>query len=188
MNFKGLQAKWILLAALLTGALLFGGHFAYQRYATETPLRAAVLAQPGVKDFAVAKSGSGYTLEITIGPISDLQGTIESVVLMIEATGKAPITAINITDNASLALSEVYYEMHFALEEAADRGNFTQMKEQVDNIAREAGVDTVRIQVADRELYVQLHQDGHYLYRIINRSRTAFTETELASMAKGVLW
>lgn len=188
MNFKGLQVKFILLAALLAGALLFGGYYAYQRFATETPLRAAVLAQPGIKDFAVTKSGSGYTLEIRVGPISDLKGTIEAVVQMIEETGKAPITAINIEDNASAELSEVYYKMHFALEEAAGRGNFTQMKEKVDIIAQEAGVDTFRVQVANSHLYVQLRQDGHYLYRIINRSRAAFAENDLLNMAKGVLW
>lgn len=188
MNFKDLKVKWILLAALLTGALLFGGNFVYQRYATENPLYAAVLAQPGVKDFAVSESGSGYTLEIKIGPVSDLQSTIETVVLMIEAAGKTPITAINVTDNASRELSEAYYEMHFTLEEAATRGNFTQMKERVDTIAREAGVDIVRIQVADNQLYVQLCQDSHYLYRIINRSHAAFAETDLVNLAKGVIW
>lgn len=188
MNFKGLKVKWVLLAALLTGALLFGGHFAYQRFATENPLYVAVLAQPGVKDFTVTESGSGYTLEINVGPVNDLKSTIETVVQMIEAAGKAPVTAINITDNASRELSEVFYEMHFTLEEAAARGNFTQMKERADTIAQEAGVDTVRIQVADNQLYVQLCQDNHYLYRIINRNRTAFAETDLVNMAKGVLW
>jgi len=188
MNFKGLQVKWILLAALLTGVLLFGGYSVYQRIATETPLRAAVMAQPGVKDFTVTQSGAGYTLEITVGPVSDLKTTIEAVVQLIEATGKAPITAVKITDNASRELSEAYYEMHFALEEAAMRGNFAHMKELVDAIAAEANVDTVKVQVAKNQLYVQLCQNNHYLYRIISRSRTAYADTDSVNMAKGVLW
>lgn len=188
MDFKNLRITYILITAAVVAALLFGGRFAYQRVRLDNPFQQALSAVPGVAKGEIQKTPDGYELTLTMGRVNDLQTTVQEVERVAEQYGKVPVLKIQLKDNATPELKETYYQMHFAIEEAAAQGNFTAMKAQVDAQAARAGLTGWRVQVTDNQLYVQLKKGDSSLYRMVDRiDRTGGSETASA-VAKGGLW
>ncbi|MGI6712824.1 MAG: hypothetical protein ACOX4L_08970 [Bacillota bacterium] len=75
---------------------------------------------------------------------------------------------IVILDNSSKQLKEIADESELALQEAIVRGNFTDMKEYINDIALQHGAK-IKIFVDSKRIYFQLDLDQKSLYRIIER-------------------
>lgn len=186
MDFKNLRIPLILMAALVTLAVLFGARFAYQRVRTDSPLSTAMSSIPGVRDYDLRKDSDGYVLSLSVGPVKSLRETVDAASGVARQYGKAPLAGIELKDKSDVKLREVYYQMHFVIEEAAVRGNFTEMKDRTDRLAARAGLRQHRIEVTDGQLYVQLQGDGAYLYRIVNRVPSGGSQAAMAP--KGGIW
>lgn len=188
MDFKNLRITYILISAAVVAALLFGGRLAYQRVRLDNPFQQALSAVPGVAKGEAQKTRDGYELTLVMDRVSDLQTSVQEAERVAEQYGKTPVIKIQLKDNATPELRETYYQMHFAIEEAAVRGNFTAMKVQIDAQAAQAGLTGWRVQVTDNQLYVQLQKGGSCLYRLVDRiDQTAGSETASAA-GKGGLW
>lgn len=179
MDFKNI--RWPIVAAILVGtmAVLGVGQLVYRMQTVDRPLKAFLASTPEVKSFDVQKNAEGTTINMKLGPLSDLRTTYTSIAKGLAKVSKGPFKIV-VTDDRDPALEQAYYRMHFAIQESLQRGTFTSAEDVVSREATAAQLKTARLFVDSDRVYLQLSDNDHYLYEVLSRS----TPTEKATQAQ----
>ncbi len=172
MHFlKGLRV-WVVVTTLLVAlAVLFGCHWLFEKQYREEPLITSLENMPGVNKVTIInrKETKQPQIIVALEEVSDLK---ETYILLQKEISRAFDTErliIDIKDNASPQLEALWYRSHFAVYEALENGTFTNMEASLRTITKQAGIKNYKVQVDDKRLYLQFHQNGYYLYRVLNR-------------------
>ena len=173
MIFGGFRVRNILLAAAITVAGLLLAASIFHITLLEGSLQKAVLSLPGVVSMTATPQGPQTVVAVSLGRVTDLRDTYTRLMDTVRNTlGDRPFSLV-VRDNPDEALQEAYYEAHYAVEEAAVRGDFVSMREQVDEIMLHKPGITYRIYVEQDVILVQMTDAQHYLYRVVPRQRPA---------------
>lgn len=169
MIFGGLRVRNVLLSGAVTLVLLFLATSVFHITFVESSLRRTVMAVPGVTAVAAAPQGAETVVTVKLGPVANLGDTYKQLESAInQALGGRPYSVV-LQDNPDQTLSNAYYNVHFAVEEAAVQGDFVSMLAQVDKVMHEAHGISYRIYVEPEQILVQMQDSGHYLYRVVPR-------------------
>jgi hypothetical protein len=166
MDFPKFNPAKIVLTFVLTLALLLGGRFAYQEFGVMGPLKKSLSSAPVVKEAVIFSEGNKTVIQIELGKVSSLQTAIK------EITGLLPMDdgyVLAIEDRRNEYLTRLWQENRFALEEAAVRGNLTEMQALLNKNLAQAQLDSWAVEVDEQNLYLQLHVGEHYLYETVAR-------------------
>lgn len=166
MGFSRFDLTKILLSFLLTLGFLFAGWFIYQEFGVKQPLHKEVLAVSGVKKAEVAKAQGRLTVTVDIGEVERIQPFYQEIMQVLPRE-----EAINVTvrDRRNDYLLNLWRHNRFAMEEAAAKGNFTEMQLLIENNLSKEKVDYWLLEVDGENLYLQIHDGGYYLYEIVRR-------------------
>lgn len=191
MKLFGLDVTKIILAFLVTFGILTGGRIAAYHVQVKRPLEAFLRERPDVVDWRLVRGGESAGLEVRVRlrEVGDIQATyLDLCEGLARATGRTP--ALVIEDARTRELSATYRRMRLAVEEAIARGTFREMAKAIDSQAQEAGLDRWGVYVDSRNVYLQLHKGGHYLYEVIPRQEplTSRGDAGLGSRVRATLW
>ncbi|MDK2959883.1 MAG: hypothetical protein PWP12_67 [Bacillota bacterium] len=170
MKYRGYRVDVTLAVALLTLAVLLGARLAYARFLVERPLATELKALEGVQSVVLERSGAGYRLQVKLGEVKDLPGLYRQIEkLAAERLGPGNF-ALKIQDERTPALENVYYRIHYYLEEALTQGNFSTAAAKIHSEAQAAGIEE-RFYVDEGHIYLQLLDGPAYLYEVRYRPR-----------------
>ena len=169
MSFNRDRATAFVVALAVTVAVLVAGQLAWHKYAVAKPLDAGLREIPGVTaaSWQEAKNGD-VVINVTLGGVENLavtHGDIETAAKNI--LGRRP-SRIILTDTRTPELDDLYYAVHYHIQEAIAAGNFAAMAGQINTQAAARGVQA-KIYVDARAVYLQLAKDGADLYAVVPR-------------------
>lgn len=181
MKLFGLDARKIIAAFLVTFGILTGGRIAAYHIQVERPLEAFLQERSDVAAWELLRGSGSAALEVRVKlrEVRDIQATyLDLREGIARATGRTP--GLVIEDTRTGELADTYQRMRLSVEEAIARGTFREMAKAIDSQAREAGLDGWGVYVDSRNVYLQLHRGGHYLYEVIPRRGTSAVRDEAA--------
>jgi hypothetical protein len=154
----------LILIALVTLAVLFGGYQAYQRFNVIDPLEAQLKAVHGVQDVQV-QTGNPGRIRVELGPVKDLQMTYTELVHTVTQLMGGSETIV-IVDNPDDTLRTAYENFVAPMvSEGIAKGNYMEMISSVEGKAQSLGI-TARVTMDEHNIYIQLANGSHYLYHV----------------------
>ncbi|MDR7865737.1 MAG: hypothetical protein RIN56_02910 [Sporomusaceae bacterium] len=178
MNFKRDNRLMFVIALAVTVAVLVTGQLLWQKYAVARPLGASLQGIAGVTAASWDENKNGdITINVTLGGVDNLAKTYGEIGETAKTVlGKRP-ARINLGDNRTPELEEIYHAVHFHLQEAVATGNFSAMADRVDAKARAAGAQA-KLYVDARNVYLQLRKADASLYAVVPRPDAAVREVK----------
>ncbi|MEW6424955.1 MAG: hypothetical protein AB1523_09475 [Bacillota bacterium] len=168
MQWHGLRIHIILLALVIGLGLFFGFRWLYNRFSLEEPLADALQASRAVQSFEIEKGRPVTRIVIRLAPTGNLKETYHNLYRQIQAVLGKQQFEIKLLDQRNDKLALVFYYSQFAIYEAIKRGNYREMIKFIEDEAAKAGA-TATVFLDQENIYVQLQDNGHYLYEIIPR-------------------
>jgi hypothetical protein len=164
--------KWYiaLLAFILTMAVSVGGIYLRQRQMVNEPLLKRIGDYESVEAVNLLQKGDLLTVSVQLGYVQDLATIHRELSEEISRLLGRKNYRLELVDKRDESLDEAYVAVHLALFEGEQRGNFTEMGEQVARILNDMGMDEHKLLVNDERIYFQARNGDKYLYEIIDRS------------------
>lgn len=160
---QGWRLHYIILACFLSLTLLGGGHLLYKKLVWEKSLEKRLQSIPPVEGVILKDKDR---IEVELGPTLDLKQTYLQVEEALYDFYRGSPPQLVIRDQRSPVLNEVWEETQFVVYEAAVRGTFTAMAQEMEKKAKMHGVEA-RLAMDGKRIYVALYKDEHFLYEII---------------------
>lgn len=161
---QGWRLHYIILACFLSLTLLGGGHLLYKKLVWEKSLEKRLQSIPQVEGVTLKRDEE--RIEVELGPTPDLKQTYLQVEEALRDFYRGSPPELVIRDQRSPVLVEVWEETQFAVYEAAVRGTFTAMAQEMEKKSQMYGVEA-RLAMDGKRIYVALYKDAHFLYEII---------------------
>lgn len=174
MNTK-IRPVIVILALVLGLAFIFGTQFAVKTYRMEEPFKAKVLSLDGISNVELGNTSEGREILLTVEPHVELAKVHQRVRELAKDTLRGKIT-IEINGKADARLAGIYQQMHFAVYEGIASGKFTQMADQLKQIADAAHIEKYSVQVDHENVYLKLIEGGKVFVKVVPRQmeRVAF--------------
>ncbi|HHY92057.1 MAG TPA: hypothetical protein GX511_01795 [Firmicutes bacterium] len=168
MKYRGYRVDVVGAVALLTVALLLTGRLAYTRYLVEKPLVRELKALPGVQGVELGQEHGRYVIRLELTQAANLAEVYRKAEQTSgESLGQGRFE-LKIIDKRSPELEDLYYRLHYYVEEALVRGNFSEAAARIESVAQAAGVKE-KLYVDRGHVYIELSQGQHFLYEVRER-------------------
>lgn len=154
----------VILACFLSLALAYGGQYLYRHFIWERALKQSLQRIPEVQS-VVLKDGRN-TVEVELGATPDLKQTYMRVEDALQPFYRGQVPRIALRGRPSDELLKVWEESQFAVYEAAVRGTFTAMAQEVKRTSNAYGVDA-RLDMDGYRIYVALYKDPYFFYEVV---------------------
>ncbi len=170
MFFK--QIKWV--AVIVSFILILGIFYGFQHYQdkqTADELLYQLLNEiEEIEDVEIKEKPESLHIVLELAYVNNLYNTENEISKeVVKYLGDREFKII-FEDKRDEDLDEIFYRVHYSLQEAAVKGNFMEMSVKVEDIMDEHAVDDFRIIVGEKNLYFQLLKDDNYLYEVVPRS------------------
>ncbi len=164
--------RWSVAVISLVGVLvvLFGGYYAYRQFGLDRPMTQALRAEPGVQAIRVSDDGGTRRIEVSLGPVNDLQTTYDHLEGIVQDYVSPGHYDLVIVDHRSQYLEDTYYRMQFLVREGLARGNYEAMYGGLQTQADQLALDSFKVYVGDGRVYLQLGKGSDYLYAVVTRT------------------
>jgi hypothetical protein len=159
----------VLITLILTVALLVGVHQAYIRLMVERPLVTELARISGLEAVELRTIGDKYLVNLKLGKVDDLAALYRQIEDAVTSSLTPGSFVLNIADRRTSDLENLYYRVHYYIEEALVQGNFSTAAGRIHAEARAVGVED-RFWVDGDYVYLELVSGDHYLYEV--RPRT----------------
>jgi len=159
------------MTIFLTLTVLGGSHFFWQQYALDKPLTQVIQAIDGVETLTLDnsdKNESTRNIHITLNNVTNLQKTYQTINDGISNILGLKKYKLTIHDHRTPELEQLYYSMHYYIEEAIFTGRFGVMAEIIQQKALAANIKA-QVYVDANYIYVQLMSSNGNLYMVIPR-------------------
>lgn len=170
MTFRGYRLHVIIVTCVILVAVGLSVKQLVYSQRVVGPLERDFASIDGVAEAALEQRGDYMDVILTLEPVYDLPRLYkEAEALRDDRLGSAA-GRIVLKDRRNEALTASYERIHFAVQEGAVTGRFTQMATIIDEMVATLPVDDVRVSVDERFIYVQLVAGDGYLYEIVPRA------------------
>lgn len=174
MNWKDYNLFHIFLSLLLTAAILFFGQALWHSYAVAKPLDKVLQDINGVEQVTwheKSRLSEIATIDITLKNADNFASTYAQI----EEAAKQILGhngfQIKINDHRTVELEQLYYTVHYYLQEAIATGNFSLMNERVQQKVTQQGA-AADIYVNANYIYLKLAKGNDDMYVLIPRQST----------------
>ncbi|MCW3490806.1 hypothetical protein [Dethiobacter alkaliphilus] len=166
---KNLKWPVIVLAFVVTLALGVGGVYLRQHQMVDEPLFQRLSEYEPVQAVDLHKDGNQQVVVVTLDYVDDF-GYIHRRLKaeIVDLLGENGFR-LEIRDGRDPRLETAFSAVNLALYEGEQRGNFTEMGQQVEAALADLGIAEHKIMVDNENIYLQIRQDDAYLYEIIER-------------------
>jgi len=159
----------VLLAMILTVAILFGGYTAYNVYGVEKPLEAKLSDLPAVSSVSMEKEKKGYDIKLQLGAVENLKSAYTQIENTLGQHFKAGDYELQIIDNRNEKLDSFYLQMQPAVQQSAAKCEFVWLDAYLAEKCRELGL-TYNLMVDGKNIYIQIVDGPYYLYEVVARA------------------
>jgi len=174
MNFR---APVAIIALILTLGVCLGAFSVYNRYLVEKPMQEEMLQVQGVKKVELRREKKINVITVEMAELPDFSSAYQAVDnIARERFGPEGYT-LQIKDRRDENLQKVYDSLQLYLYQGIATNSFLWLDQEVGKVAADKHL-RYGLRVDDRNLYLQLHRDGHYLYAIIERGEKEKTENQ----------
>ncbi len=173
----------ILIALALTLGTLFGARWIYQDQALDRPLAEAVRAVNWVEDVKISQRGDTIVVKVKTADVPRLEDFVQDLWRAVDSVENDQKVELELGDNRSQSLQEVYYDFHFFLQEAVATGRYSELPSSLAEVATPDKVTRSRVYVASDYVYVQFHQGEDALYAVIPRQPQGSAQGDQAQSA-----
>lgn len=170
MVYKGYRVWVVAVALVVTLGILLGGQYLFRRERVDRPLLEQYKEISAVESASIRDEQGRKVIELQLGEVDDLAKSYRDIEAASRNFLEKDSYRLVIVDKRDRGLEDVYYRMHFSLEEAIATGRFTDMADRVGTIAGSSDLDRYRLSVDGQRLYLQLHRGDRYLYAVLERS------------------
>lgn len=171
MRIRYIQILKGCIALIVTLAGLYTGQAAWQKYAVDLPLDKALHEINGVEEAFWNKGNNKndvMSIYVKLGSTANFQKTYEEINKTIKETIKNRQYNLEIKDNRSPELDQIYYGLHCHIQKAIADGDFPLLEEKVREKASAAGVVS-KLYVDEQNIYLQLSKNNSSLYNVAVR-------------------
>lgn len=164
--------RWLsgILAAVIMLAALLGMQILWQSYAVAKPLQQLSQNINGVECASLDDSDKDHmVLHVTLHNVENLQKTYHEIVAGSHNIVKGKPVDIMIHDARTPKLEQMYYDIHYYIQEAIFTGNFSLMAMRIDEQAVNRGLK-VKVYVDRNAVYLQMADDTGDMYVAVPRS------------------
>jgi hypothetical protein len=149
----------VLLTALLSAALLFGGWYSYRQFAVQEPLQKIVSSYEGVNDSHITINRNQVTLKLDLAPGTKLRELVQYV----NTEGKSAINGrslkLDVDQHSSALLDEYWDKAMFSVAEAMESRKYTLIPAELDGLKEQFSQYkevTATTEIDDNNVYVSL--------------------------------
>ena len=171
MKIKYIQVVKGCIAFILTIACLYVVQAVWQSYAVGLPLDKALSNIDGVQSVVLndhQKINSRIAIYVTLNNTANLQKTHKEISKKIEQTLYSSKYTLEIKDNRSPELEQLYYDIHFYIQKAIADGDFPLLEAKAQEKAHLIKADA-KVYVDRQKIYLQLLKDDASLYSVVTR-------------------
>lgn len=167
LNLKDLSYRVVVVALFVTVVLLWAGSAAYQYATVDRPLAVLLGGHAEVAGYDLLRArGAPVRVEVKLQDVQHLQRTYDDLTEGLQAIlGRHNLV---IVDTRTPDLVEFFAQAQYALQEAAQNGNFVAMEKHLSLLAATHGVD-LRLGVGRERLFVQVASEHGQLYEVVSR-------------------
>lgn len=163
----------ISIAALLFSLGVFLGLYnLYIKLGIEKPLGAELSALHGVKNIEINKAKEGYRIRVQLDKVDNIQVYYADINRALKGRLDGEAYQLEISDQRSRELQELYNSLQPALYEALADNRFIWLSEQLADKATAKGVSHA-MYIDQGQLYLQIWDEQHYLYEVLERNCSA---------------
>ncbi|AIQ64596.1 hypothetical protein PSTEL_17305 [Paenibacillus stellifer] len=159
----------VLLTAVLTAAVLFGGWFLYREFAVQEPLEKIVSSYKGVNASQVSINRSEVNLKLDLQPGTKLRELVQ----YIETEGKTIIGSrtvkLDVTQHSNQTLDDYWNKALFSVAEAMESGKYTLIPETLNDLSKEFTGVQATTEIDDNNVYVSLSDGKESKFIILPR-------------------
>ena len=169
MKLPDVNVKLVAASLAVALALLFGGNALVRMTRVSIPVERALRQMAEVKSYSIESTPYGAVLNVELGDVSELSETVMKVTMAAAHLAGRDGVWIRILDSRDDTLRDVYYRLHFSLQEAIATGSFEDLESRSEQSAREAGISGARIVVDSEYVYVSMSHGASRLYEVVPR-------------------
>ncbi|MBY9081690.1 hypothetical protein KIH86_04850 [Paenibacillus sp. HN-1] len=159
----------VLLTAVLSAAVLFGGWFLYREFAVQEPLEKIVSSYQGVKTSQISINRDEVNLKLELQPGTKLRELVQ----YIETEGKPIIGSravkLDVTQHSNQTLDDYWSKALFSVAEAMESGKYTLIPETLNDLSKEFTAVTATTEIDENNVYVSLSDGKESKFIILPR-------------------
>ena len=165
------KIKWtvVLISFCLVLSFFYGFQYYNQKQATDELLSELIHQNEKVKEAQLNQEGDMIIIDVELDYVNNLQyaeSNIEKDVTRILGDREFEI---EFKDNRNDFLEEVYFRVHYSLQEALVKGNYTEMSRAIEEILGQYQIDHYSFIVEEKAIYFQLKSGNNFLYEKLPR-------------------
>lgn len=169
MKLPDVNIKLVAASLAVALVLLFGGNAVFRMTSVSIPVERLLRPMAEIKSHSIEETPYGTVLDIELADVTDLSETFRKVALAAARLAGRDGVWIRIRDSRDAALRDVYYRLHFSLQEAIATGSFGEMERRAEQAASEADLADVSIVVDSDYVYVAMSHGASQLYEVVPR-------------------
>lgn len=154
---------------LIALSIMLTGQWIYSRYTIEKSLVKSIYQKPWVEKVDV-KSDKGTTVVfLKFKDIDNFMQAYDDIYDTLRYNLKGKPFLIKLTNEPDTTIKDASENIQFIVYEAIQTGNYTKMKDQIDNIAasNNLSIDTCLNQ---KNIYLKFKHGNHYFYTVFARN------------------
>ncbi len=171
MNTKTIKFLRGSLFFAITLVILYSAQIIWFNYSIRKPLAIELSNIPGVEKVAFQQTyrfKEPLNINITLNKVSNFHKTYaEANGIIIQFLGKKSYK-LTISDSRNDELEQLFYDIHYYIEEALINGSFPKLIDKASEIAKKINAEA-RIYIDRQNIYVHLIKNDNSLYMLISR-------------------
>lgn len=159
----------IVITALLSAGLMFGGWFMYRQFAIQEPLQKIVNSYEGVNRSQISINQDYVSLKLDLEPGTKLRELVQ----YISSEGKSVIGGrvlqLEVEQHTNAVLDEIWDKAMFSVAEAMESRKYTLIPDTLDELKQEYEGITATTEIDDNNVYVSLTNGNDSKFIILPR-------------------
>ncbi|GGJ12048.1 hypothetical protein [Paenibacillus hunanensis] len=151
-----LRALPVIITALVSVAVLFGGFFAYRQLTLYKPLMNMVTAYPGVNSAQISINQKEVDLKLDLKSNADLGSIMEQFNKQSMPIVGARKVKLEVEDHSDQQLNNIWENAMFPVSQAMANRQYTDIPKTMQQIAGKNSGITAKAQMDDRNVYVSI--------------------------------
>jgi hypothetical protein len=169
VNLQHLRWPVILVSMAVVLAALFGGGFLLKTQTVDEPLKLLFSGSAWVERHEIDRDGDMTKITVTVKETPDLATAYVKLHESTHQVMKGRSFQLILSDRRTPALEQAMRRANLFAQEALVTGQFAAMADKIEAEASKVGI-TARFDVDSEHIYLQLHQDGAFLYQVTERT------------------
>lgn len=160
----------VVLSVLVSASLLFGGYFAYQSYAMESPLEKVVSAVPGVKLESIKLTGKEAELELTVASGTSLREVYHRIQNEGRSTLGSRELKLKVVNTPSERLEQWWSSALFEVAQAMETKQYAQIPKTLEERTAKSDGIQASTEMDDKFVYITLTDGKDSKYIMLPRT------------------